>query len=238
MDRRRLRADLRARPDPGRADGAISAAGGSCSSSGSGRFHVVSRCCARWPRARACWSRRLLQGAFAAIMVPQALRHHPRHLPRRRAAGKVFGCFGPVIGVGAVLGPVIGGALISTRRVGVRLAGRVPDQRAARADRRRRRAVGCMPESRSPDAPTLDVVGAVARRVGSGLLIYPLIQGQEAGWPAWTFAMLAAGVVVFVAFGFSSVPGAARRSRRSSRRACSAKRAFTAGSASPCSSPA
>jgi hypothetical protein len=28
-----------------------------------------------------------------------------------------------------------------------------------------------------------------------GLLVYPLIQGREAGWPAWTYLMMAASVV-------------------------------------------
>jgi hypothetical protein len=31
-------------------------------------------------------------------------------------------------------------------------------------------------------------------------IIYPLIQGREAGWPAWTFAMLAAGAALVGAF--------------------------------------
>ena len=35
---------------------------------------------------------------------------------------------------------------------------------------------------------------------GSFLLIYPIVQGRELGWPAWTFAMIVAGVVVFGAF--------------------------------------
>ena len=32
-----------------------------------------------------------------------------------------------------------------------------------------------------------------------GLLVYPLIQGRAAGWPAWTYLMGAGSVVAFAA---------------------------------------
>ena len=34
-----------------------------------------------------------------------------------------------------------------------------------------------------------------------GLLIYPLIQGREAGWPAWTYLMIAASAASFATWG-------------------------------------
>ena len=36
--------------------------------------------------------------------------------------------------------------------------------------------------------------------VASGLLVYPLIQGQQAGWPLWTYLMLVASVAAFLLF--------------------------------------
>ena len=30
----------------------------------------------------------------------------------------------------------------------------------------------------------------------AGLVIYPLIQGRKAGWPAWTYVSMAAAVVI------------------------------------------
>ena len=45
-----------------------------------------------------------------------------------------------------------------------------------------------------------------------GLLIYPLIQGREAGWPAWTYVMIAGSAVSFAALG--AVAPAERRSGR------------------------
>ena len=52
-------------------------------------------------------------------------------------------------------------------------------------------AARLFPESRVRPAPTLDLVGTVLVAAFAGLLIYPLIQGREAGWPAWTYLMMA-----------------------------------------------
>jgi Na+/melibiose symporter-like transporter len=52
---------------------------------------------------------------------------------------------------------------------------------------------------RDPDA-RLDVVGATLLTIASVLLIYPLVQGHEQGWPAWMFLMLAGSALFFGAF--------------------------------------
>src|SRR5262249_6123251 len=46
----------------------------------------------------------------------------------------------------------------------------------------------------------LDLGGAALVSVAAGLLIYPLIQGRDAGWPAWTYVSMAASLVVLGAF--------------------------------------
>src|SRR6478609_11429647 len=53
---------------------------------------------------------RLLQGAFAAVMIPQGFGILRQVFPPDEIH-KAFGLFGPVIGLSAVAGPVIGGAL-------------------------------------------------------------------------------------------------------------------------------
>ena len=53
---------------------------------------------------------RLVQGVFAAIMIPQGFGILRQAFPPDEIQ-KAFGLFGPVIGLSAVLGPVIGGAL-------------------------------------------------------------------------------------------------------------------------------
>jgi hypothetical protein len=43
-------------------------------------------------------------------------------------------------------------------------------------------------------------LGVLLAGGGSFLLLYPLVQGRELGWPAWTFAMLGLGLVIFGLF--------------------------------------
>jgi predicted MFS family arabinose efflux permease len=55
-------------------------------------------------------------------------------------------------------------------------------------------------ESRSPRRPTVDLVGVGLASLGLFLLIYPIVEGREAGWPAWSLVMLAGTLPVFVGF--------------------------------------
>jgi EmrB/QacA subfamily drug resistance transporter len=150
---------------------------------------------------------RLLQGAFAAIMIPQGFGIVRASFPKDEIA-KAFGMFGPVIGGAAVLGPIVGGALVDGDLLGtgwraVFLVNAPVGILAFVA------ALRLLPESRLPDAPRLDVGGAILVTVACALLVLPLIQGREAGWPAWTFASMAASVVTFAAFAWHE----ARRER-------------------------
>jgi hypothetical protein len=49
-------------------------------------------------------------------------------------------------------------------------------------------------------APRLDLGGAVLAGIAMLLLVFPLVQGRELGWPTWTELMLAAAVPAFAAF--------------------------------------
>ncbi len=55
-------------------------------------------------------------------------------------------------------------------------------------------------ESRAPRPPRLDPVGVSLISAALLLLLYPLVQGRELGWPAWSFAAMAASLPVFAAF--------------------------------------
>src|SRR5207248_5968971 len=57
-----------------------------------------------------------------------------------------------------------------------------------------------IPESRSPTARRLDLGGVAIVSVALFLLVYPLVEGREAGWPFWAFASLAAALPVFGLF--------------------------------------
>ena len=136
---------------------------------------------------------RLAQGAAAALLIPQGLGII-REVFARAELGRAFAVFGPVIGLSAVLGPIIGGALVSLNAFGTgwRLIFLVNPPLAVAV------AIGAariMPESRAPRAPRPDGLGTVLGAAAMGLLVYPLIQGREAGWPAWTYMMMAASVL-------------------------------------------
>ncbi len=55
-------------------------------------------------------------------------------------------------------------------------------------------------ESRSPKARRLDLGGVAILTVALTLLLYPLIQGREAGWPMWSFVCLAAFLPMMLVF--------------------------------------
>ncbi|HXW79567.1 MAG TPA: MFS transporter, partial [Acidimicrobiales bacterium] len=139
---------------------------------------------------------RFAQGASAALLIPQGLGI-VREVFAPEQRGSAFAVFGPVIGLSAVLGPIIGGALVDLDAFGTswRLVFlvNVPLGLIAALG-----AVKLMPESRSPERSRLDVVGALIGATAMGLLVYPLIQGRAAGWPAWTYAMMTASGTCFV----------------------------------------
>ena len=161
-------------------------------------FAAASLLCGLAPTSGTLIAARLLQGACAAIMIPQGFGII-RSAFGPDEIGKAFALFGPVIGLSAVLGPVLGGVLVEADLFGAgwRLIFLVNLPLAAAALVMGSRL---LPESRAEDPPTLDIPGAVLVTVAAGLLVYPLIQGREAGWPAWTFVSMAAALAVLAGF--------------------------------------
>jgi MFS family permease len=66
-----------------------------------------------------------------------------------------------------------------------------------------------VPESRAAQARRLDLAGVAVLSVALALLVLPLIQGRQAGWPWWSWACLAGGVAAFGCF--AAVEGAVAR---------------------------
>jgi EmrB/QacA subfamily drug resistance transporter len=141
---------------------------------------------------------RLVQGLFAAAMIPQGFGIVREAFPADEI-GKAFGMFGPVIGGSAVLGPVIGGLLVDGNILGTgwRMIFLVNAPLGIVAFLGGRRV---LPESRAAVRPTLDLAGAALVAVAIGLLVYPMIQGRADGWPLWMFGMLAAGLAALGGF--------------------------------------
>ncbi|MBO0514364.1 MFS transporter [Streptomyces beijiangensis] len=170
---------------------------------------------------------RLLQGAAGAMLLPQGLG-----LLRENFSGpeltKVFGIFGPVLGLGGIVGPVLGGGLISGDFFGLgwRLVFLVnlPIGVAALVV-----AWIFVPKKPGDRTVAVDTVGAALVAVSCGLLVLPLNQGQEAGWPLWTWLCMVASVAGFAAFAVQQRRTAARGREPLVTPALLRKPAFTVG---------
>jgi EmrB/QacA subfamily drug resistance transporter len=167
---------------------------------GMGGFVLASALCALAPSAAALIGARALQGAIGAIMIPQGFGLI-REMFGDDGQQKALAVFGPVMGLSAVAGPVIGGALVDLDLAGLGWRSiflvNVPIGLAAVALGLRHlpRVAPAMPGER------IDVPSAGLAAVGCFALIYPIVQGRELGWPVWAFALLVAGVAVLGFFG-------------------------------------
>jgi EmrB/QacA subfamily drug resistance transporter len=143
---------------------------------------------------------RLIQGAMAALMVPQVMSMMQiMYKPAERPA--VMGIFGALAGVAASLGPVIGGVLIHFNILGldwrpiflinipVGIFAFVMAQRY-------------LPEGRSAHPLKLDGIGTALIVVAMLLLVFPLIQGRELDWPLWVYMMMASAAPFLALFGW------------------------------------
>ncbi len=143
---------------------------------------------------------RALQGLCGAVMLPQGLGIIKEMFSEKEQAS-AFGMFGPVMGLSSVGGPILAGWLIDADFFGTgwRMIFLINLPLGLLA------VLGglkFLPESRAARPPRLDLAGVVLAGVASLLLIYPLVQGRELGWPVWTFVMLAGAVAVFGLFGW------------------------------------
>jgi EmrB/QacA subfamily drug resistance transporter len=161
-------------------------------------FVAASTACGLSQGADMLIAARLIQGGFAAMMLPQGFGILRQVFPPEEQQ-KAFAVFGPVIGASAVLGPIISGGLIDANLFGsgwrLVFLVNVPLGLAAIA------AGARLLPSAVPNRETrLDLGGTALVTVFSVLLVYPLIQGRQDGWPWWTYASIAAGVATMGAF--------------------------------------
>ena len=161
-------------------------------------FTITSLLCAIAPNIEALIAFRLLQGFAGALVLPHVIGFIRDVFPPEEL-GKAFAIFGPVFGLGGILGPIIGGFIIdgniaSTGWRAVFLVN-IPIGIINLA-----LAWKYLPKRKSDHSIKIDLLGSLLIIVSSGLLLLPLIQGQEAGWPLWTFLSLAVSLVGFAIF--------------------------------------
>src|SRR5580693_1204668 len=163
-------------------------------------FTLASLGCGLAPSTGVLVALRFLQGAGAAVMIPQVLSLIQRSYTAPGPRARAMSLYATIISGGAVLGQVIGGLLVSANLFGsswrpVFLVN-VPVGLAVLACGRLLPARGERDRQRSLDLPGLAVLTPAVLA-----LVLPLVLGQPLGWPAWGWALLAASLLLFVLLG-------------------------------------
>jgi len=165
---------------------------------GSAGFTLMSAACATAPSAGVLIAFRVLQGSFGALMIPQGFGMLKETFDEDEMS-KVYGVFGPMMGVAMLAAPILAGALVEANLWGSgwRLVFLInlPIGIATFAG-----GLRVLPRTIAHPGIRLDTVGMVLVGAALTAIIYPLIQGRTSGWPAWTFVMLAAGLALLAAF--------------------------------------
>ncbi|MFF4269822.1 MFS transporter [Streptomyces sp. NPDC001536] len=160
-------------------------------------FMVASAACAAAPSVGLLIAFRVVQGAAAAVIIPQTIG-----LIKTMFAGpemsKALGSIGPVMGLAAVCGPVLGGVLTHADLFGsswrAAFLVNVPVSLLVLAISPK------LMENRAPERPTLDVTGTLLAMAGIGLVVYPLIGADLTALSGWSWAAIAAGLCLLVVF--------------------------------------
>lgn len=162
-------------------------------------FTVMSLICAIAPTIGVLLAARVVQGAAAAALTPQVLASISSLLTGEHRA-RAMAMFGVAGGLAAALGQILGGVLIQANVFGLDWRAvflvNVPVGLIALVA-----AMKLLPETRADQAHRVDLVGAGLLALTLVLLLLPLTEGRPLGWPAWTWASLAATVPALVLFG-------------------------------------
>src|SRR5947207_9911287 len=161
-------------------------------------FTLASLVCGVAGSAEMLVAARLLQGAAAAILMPNVLSIIGAAYTGSDRA-RALTAYGLVMGLAAVGGQLIGGVLVQADIAA--LAWRtcflinVPIGLAALA-----LAPRVVPESRNEHASRLDVTGTLLVTAGLTAVVLPLVEGRQHGWPAWTWISLGLAPLILGAF--------------------------------------
>jgi EmrB/QacA subfamily drug resistance transporter len=157
---------------------------------------------------------RVVQGLAAGTFTP-AVAAYIQILFQGKVRGTAFAIMGAVIGVSSALGPIIGGLIIQAfgttngwryifgvnLPIGIAaliLTGLLVPGRAKLAS---------MVSNAPANARTggVDWIGLLLLTAGLVAILVPLIEGQQKGWPLWTYLTLVGGAVLIALFGLWEV---------------------------------
>ena len=178
--------------------------------SGLALFTVASLACGLAQDGTQLIVARVVQGFAAGIYVP-AVTAYIQLLFAGRTRGRAFAVMGAVIGVSSALGPLVGGLLIQAfgEANGWRLVFVVnlPIGIIALIAAAFLLPAGSESSGRSEG---VDGLGLLLLSGGLVAILVPLIEGQDQGWPPWTYLTLTGGIALIALFGAWEVSVAAR----------------------------
>lgn len=166
---------------------------------GVGLFTAASLLCGLAPDPITLVLARVLQGLGAALMFPQTLTGIQLNFTGTQRT-RAIGLYALALSAGAVVGQILGGALISADIAGSQWRAifviNVPVGALLIAA-----AVRYLPADAQPTATRhLDLRGVAALSATMLLLVVPLALGRSQGWPAWAWLCLGAGLPAVLTF--------------------------------------
>ncbi|GGA23634.1 MFS transporter [Dyella nitratireducens] len=161
-------------------------------------FTLASLLCGLAWSSEALLAGRVLQGMTAAALAPQVLASIRVMFPHDEQP-RALGLYSATFGVAATLGALLGGGLVSSHLWGMGwqliFLVNLPLGVAALIA-----GFVLLRESRAEHALRLDLGGVALLSIALALLVYPLVEGREQGWPAWTYVMLIGSLAMFIVF--------------------------------------
>jgi hypothetical protein len=175
-------------------------------------FTAASLVCGVAPEIYSLTVARFVQGAGAALMVPQVLSGIQLHFAGRDRL-LALGYFSIALSGGAVAGQILGGLLIAADLFGTSWRPifliNVPIGFVLLLVGRRSLPADSMSGERQP----LDLRGVVTLSAAVLLVIVPLLLGSERGWPAWSWICIALSLPMIAVFEYGERRAVARGGR-------------------------
>ncbi|MFF7635773.1 MFS transporter [Kitasatospora sp. NPDC008050] len=165
---------------------------------GLGLFALSSLVCGIAPNMTELIIARGVQGAAAALVIPQVLGILTTAYEGKHRV-TAFNAYGLALGASAVFGQLVGGLLIKANIFGL-------DWRTIFLINVPIGAVVLLlapkkvPESKSDGRTGLDLLGSVLVTAGLAAIVLPLVLGRQQGWPTWTWECMIAAIPLLAAF--------------------------------------
>jgi MFS family permease len=160
-------------------------------------FILASLACGLSPTIWVLIGARIVQGGAAAMLVPQVLATCHATLDGERKT-RALALYGATSGIAAVIGQLAGGILVHADIAGTAWRPifliNIPLGLVVLATARQ-----VVPATRSEHPTGIDLAGTLLFGATLIALLVPLTEGQELGWPAWTWVVLALALVLAIA---------------------------------------